>query len=71
MTELRKCARKKSRFSFFAATASLINKQEQVLENKFSALVQHVCTYFSNANFLVAMRLGGTPVPIPNTMVKT
>ena len=25
----------------------------------------------SNANFLVAMRLGDTPVLIPNTMVKT
>ena len=30
-----------------------------------------MCTYFGNAKFLVAMRLGGTPVPIPNTMVKT
>ena len=25
----------------------------------------------SNQDFLVAMRLGVTPVPIPNTMVKT
>ena len=25
----------------------------------------------NDQNFLVAMRLGATPVPIPNTMVKT
>ena len=30
-----------------------------------------LCTYFSNANFPVAMRSGDTPVPIPNTTVKT
>ena len=29
------------------------------------------CTYFGNIKFLVAMREGDTPVPIPNTMVKT
>ena len=28
------------------------------------------CTYFSNANFPVPIRPGGTPVPIPNTTVK-
>ena len=27
--------------------------------------------YQDNQDFLVAMRLGATPVPIPNTMVKT
>ena len=30
-----------------------------------------MCTYQSNAKIPVAMRPGGTPVPIPNTMVKT
>ena len=30
-----------------------------------------LCTYLSNAKFLVPMRLGDTPVPIPNTTVKT
>lgn len=30
-----------------------------------------LCTYFGNTKFLVAMRFGVTPVPIPNTMVKT
>ena len=30
-----------------------------------------MCTYLSIANILVAMRLGETPVHIPNTMVKT
>ena len=29
-----------------------------------------MCTYLSIANILVAMRLGDTPVHIPNTMVK-
>ena len=29
-----------------------------------------MCTYLSIANILVAMRLGETPVHIPNTMVK-
>ena len=36
-----------------------------------TAFFSNLCTYFSNANFLVAMRLWETPVPIPNTMVKT
>ena len=30
-----------------------------------------MCTYFDNANIPVVMRLGDTPVLIPNTMVKT
>ena len=31
-----------------------------------------MCTYFANAKIiLVVMRLGDTPVLIPNTMVKT
>ena len=30
-----------------------------------------LCTYVSNTKFLVSMRFGDTPVPIPNTMVKT
>ena len=30
-----------------------------------------MCTYFSNAELLVPMRSGETPVPIPNTTVKT
>ena len=30
-----------------------------------------MCTYKSNAKIPVAMRLGETPVLIPNTMVKT
>ncbi len=30
-----------------------------------------MCTYKNIAELLVAMRLWGTPVPIPNTMVKT
>ena len=29
------------------------------------------CWVIKNLRILVAMRLGGTPVPIPNTMVKT
>ena len=32
---------------------------------------ENPCTYLSNAKFLVEMRLGDTPVPIPNTTVKT
>ena len=28
-------------------------------------------TYMNNARFVVSMRLWDTPVPIPNTMVKT
>ena len=34
-------------------------------------LILRLCTYFSIAKLLVAMRLGETPVPIPNTTVKT
>ena len=30
-----------------------------------------MCTYKSNTNILVTMRLWDTPVLIPNTMVKT
>ena len=30
-----------------------------------------MCTYNDNANILVAIRLWETPVPIPNTTVKT
>ena len=30
-----------------------------------------MCTYSRFAKFLVPMRLGETPVPIPNTTVKT
>ena len=36
-----------------------------------TAFFSNLCTYFSNAKFLVAMRLWETPVPIPNTTVKT
>ena len=36
-----------------------------------TAFFSNLCTYFSNANFLVAMRLWETPVPSPNTTVKT
>ena len=36
-----------------------------------TAFFSNLCTYLSNAKFLVAMRLGETPVPIPNTTVKT
>ena len=30
-----------------------------------------LCTYLVNTKILVLMRLWDTPVPIPNTMVKT
>ena len=36
-----------------------------------TAFFSFLCTYLSNAKFLVPMRLGETPVPIPNTTVKT
>ena len=36
-----------------------------------TAFFYGLCTYFSITKFLVAMRLGETPVPIPNTTVKT
>ena len=36
-----------------------------------TAFFSGLCTYFSITKFLVAMRLGDTPVPIPNTTVKT
>ena len=36
-----------------------------------TAFFSGLCTYLSNAKFLVPMRLGDTPVPIPNTTVKT
>ena len=32
---------------------------------------KHRCTYSGYTNLSVAMRIGETPVPIPNTMVKT
>ena len=45
------------------------------LENKDTlSILQHItfrmCTYLSKTKLLVAMRLGETPVHIPNTMVK-
>ena len=47
-------------------------KIKSVLESEFSAQISLFdCTYFSNAQILVAMRPRVTPVPIPNTMVKT
>ena len=45
----------------------LLSKEEKVEEN-FRALFSY---QEITKRFLVAMRLGDTPVPIPNTMVKT
>ena len=36
-----------------------------------NGLLNGSCTYISNAQLPVPMRLGETPVPIPNTTVKT
>ena len=36
-----------------------------------TAFFSNLCTYLNNAKFLVSMRLWETPVPIPNTTVKT
>ena len=66
----RKCASKQG---FSVATASHIQPYKKVLveaELPKSCFIQ-LCTYFSNAKFLVSMRLWDTPVPIPNTTVKT
>ena len=41
-------------------------------ESKLSTLYSiSLCTYLVNTKILVLMRLWDTPVPIPNTMVKT
>ena len=53
----------------------LLSKEEQV-KNGFHCLVMKARTSKQKntekpKRFLVAMRLGDTPVPIPNTMVKT
>ena len=45
----------------------LLSKEEKSRE----FLLLSIVGLSSNLNFLVAMRLGVTPVPIPNTMVKT
>ena len=46
---------------------------EHTRESKLSSCVLTFSAVLTkhNAKFLVAMRLGETPVPIPNTMVKT
>ena len=47
-------------------------EQSTLYENKLSkALIIRLCIYQVNAHFPVTMRLGDTPVLIPNTMVKT
>ena len=45
----------------------LLSKEEKSRE----VLLLSIVGLSSNLNLLVAMRLGVTPVPIPNTMVKT
>ena len=45
----------------------LLSKEERSKEE----LLLSIVGLSSNQDFLVAMRLGVTPVPIPNTMVKT
>ena len=45
----------------------LLSKEEKSRE----FLLLSIVGLSSNLNLLVAMRLGVTPVPIPNTMVKT
>ena len=43
-----------------------------ILANKFAYANNHInALTHVHAKFLVAMRLGDTPVPIPNTLVKT
>ena len=41
------------------------------MEENFQGQFLCLCTYLENMNFPVAMRFWETPVPIPNTMVKT
>ena len=45
--------------------------KKSLMETSFQRDFVMMCTYSGNAKILVAMRLGDTPVPIPNTMVKT
>ena len=40
-------------------------------EASFPVIFTCLCTYNWITDFLVSMRSGDTPVPIPNTMVKT
>ena len=45
---------------------------KEIHESKLSEFLSHqMCTYQSNTKILVSMRLGDTPVLIPNTKVKT
>ena len=47
------------------------NNPTKTEERSREFLLLSIVGLSSNLNFLVAMRLGVTPVPIPNTMVKT
>ena len=49
----------------------LLSKEEEVEETKKYYLIMRVHENENSIRFPVAMRLGVTPVPIPNTMVKT
>ena len=61
-----------SRHSLPVASKTLINVRKKVWENEFShPFVLTFAIPFINAKILVAMRLGETPVLIPNTKVKT
>ena len=42
-----------------------------IIDSKRSEEEMSISKKYTTKNFLVAMRLGDTPVPIPNTMVKT
>ena len=48
----------------------LLSKEERSRED-LHLLFNYECSYKRIQNLSVAMRLGVTPVPIPNTMVKT
>ena len=50
----------------------LLSKEEEVEDKKYYLIIQvdWIPIQYGDT-FLVAMRLGDTPVPIPNTMVKT
>ena len=45
--------------------------REMLMKASFQRILHQMCTYKDITKILVAMRLGVTPVPIPNTMVKT
>ena len=49
-----------------------VHKENSLMEASFQRLISFACVLRTdNRIFPVAMRLGDTPVPIPNTMVKT